>query len=80
MVLHYVQSAGVMQLPDGGVLSVDFIVYTMASILKVNEEELRMLISQIVSLSDEKEQMNRFRKILEESKKRITEKGVPLNL
>ena len=80
MVLRYVQSVGVIQLPDGNTMSVDFIVYTMASILKMNEEELRLMIMQIVSLSDEKEQMNRFRKILEEAKKRNTEKGVPLNL
>lgn len=55
-------------------------VVSMAGILRLNDNDLEALIYQILALNDEKEQTTRFRKVLEESRKRNAEKGVPLHL
>lgn len=58
--------------------SLEGLMNQMQGILHV--DGIQPLLLQILSLSDEKEQIARFRKILEESRKKNTEKGVPVHL
>lgn len=75
-----VRKCGLMPLSDGRSLSVDDMIINMAESLNLNASEVHQQVLQILSLSDEKEQMTRFRKVLEEAKKKNTEKGVPVHL
>lgn len=75
-----VQKCGLMPLSDGRSVSVDDMIINMAESLNLNATEVHQQVLQILSLSDEKEQMTRFRKVLEEAKKKNTEKGVPVHL
>lgn len=75
-----VQKCGLMPLSDGRSVSVDDMIINMDESLNLNATEVHQQVLQILSLSDEKEQMTRFRKVLEEAKKKNTEKGVPVHL
>ena len=73
------QMAGMITFEDGRCFSIETLIIDMATILQLNADELLPYILQILS-SDEKDQHTRFRKILEESRKKCTEKGVPTHL
>lgn len=69
-----------MSLSDGRSVSVNDMIVNMAESMNLNASEVHQQVLQILSLPDEKEQMTRFRKVLEEAKVKNTEKGVPVHL
>lgn len=75
-----VRKCGLMSLSDGRSVSVDDMIVNMAESMNLNASEVHQQVLQILSLPDEKEQMTRFRKVLEEAKVKNTEKGVPVHL
>lgn len=75
-----VRKCGLMSLSDGRSVSVDDMIVNMAESMNLNASEVHQQVLQILSLPDEKEQMTRFRKVLEEAKAKNTEKGVPVHL
>lgn len=75
-----VRKCGLMSLSDGRSVSVNDMIVNMAESMNLNASEVHQQVLQILSLPDEKEQMTRFRKVLEEAKVKNTEKGVPVHL
>ena len=69
---------GVLQ--NGSVLTVDYLVGVMNSILSVDVESISNVLYKALSEKEEKSQILQLRKVLEASKKMKKEKGVPMHL
>ena len=67
-------------LQDGSVLTVDYLIEVMNSILSVDVESISNALSKALSEKEEKSQILQLRKVLETSKKIKKEKGVPMHL
>lgn len=78
MKLIYRQGQG--NLSNGNVITVDDFIRNMAISLQMDGKELSTIIFQILSLPEEKDQISRLRKVLEEARKNHLEKGVPVHL
>ena len=78
MKLIYRQGQG--NLSNGNVITVDDFIRNMAISLQMDGQELSTIIFQILSLHEEKDQIVRLRKVLEEARKNHLEKGVPVHL
>ena len=71
---------GQRNLSNGNVITVDDFIRNMAISLQMDGKELSTIIFQILSLPEEKDQIVRLRKVLEEARKNHLEKGVPVHL
>ena len=78
MKLIYRQGQG--NLSNGNVITVDDFIRNMAISLQMDGKELSTIIFQILSLHEEKDQIVRLRKVLEEARKNHLEKGFPVHL
>ena len=67
-------------LQNGSVLTVDYLVGEMNSILSVDVESISNVLYKALSEKEEKSQILQLRKVLEASKKMKKEKGVPMHL
>ena len=65
---------------DNVVLSLDYIVDLMESILSVGREQIVTVLTKTLQETDMKNQILILRKVLEMSRKVKKEKGVPTNL
>ena len=78
--MKFIYRQGQVNLSNGNVITVDDFIRNMAISLQMDGKELSTIIFQILSLHEEKDQIVRLRKVLEEARKNHLEKGVPVHL